>query len=1010
MSNFKNVSFGILIAINSFTVLAQNKLAVDYVNPLIGTPVEGFEGKDGGGTMPCVGTPFAMTNFVPQTRDNKISKMPYAYEDNTIRGFMATHQPTVWMGDYGYVSVMPQIGKLKLMPDERALSYTHDDEISKPYHYQVTMDAFGKKIKGEIAAASRCGMFQFTFPKSEESHLIIQGINVSENKVPFQGYVQVNEVKGEITGYNPERMSAHLGAELKNFKGYFVIQFDKEFNDFGTWNSFRNEPEIHIKGTEQTGQRMGAYISFSTKKNEIIKVRVATSFISIEQARINLEKEIPHWNFNQVVNDTKNTWEENLSRIKVDGASETQKEIFYTALFHTMLFPREFSEYGKYYSPFDDKIHEGVSYNDYSLWDTFRALQPLLHFTHPERVSPMINSLLQMYKEGGWLPKWPNPTYSNIMIGTHADAVISDAYIKGFRDYDVNLAYEAVRKDAMHPPLRDTERRWGDRDEGTLYEARGGLTYYHSLGYVPADKTRESVSRTIEFGIDDFAIAQMAKHLEKKEDYNSLMSWSKNYKNLYNESNGFLNAKVFNGDWHQNAQEGFTEGGNIEAKGALYEMKALRAYLNMLMLDSWGIVFQKEMSSELSVILRGQEAIDYIESELLSVADVINTTKGPGRMTQAAVWGFLARLHLNAAVYRDPYGTPNFTTGDMDNVIKYTDNIINSNKFSLSPEYFDLFSDDNHNNAELIFAADQRGVLKREHSRWTYWSLPGSNWGRPEFTSSDGTDGPGMTPSFYQTWVDANPGVDPADADARFSWDTQQIPAELQDLTGLTPLNDEDHYYCTSADDYEFPRGIIRGVPWGPRKDPNGAFYTCAEGFRIYPVKQIKRNGPDKNVAYVDLTPQIDFTNEGRAHHAGYRFSKYGFSRTSPNANNFSSIDLVFLRYAEIYMMRAEAKLRNGDIGGALTDVNTVRTSRTARAPIPAALNSIDIDDLYREYGFEFYWEGLRRNNQIRFGHYEDSWTEKTDSDANNRLFPIPQSAVDGASNTEGYLDQNAGY
>ena len=576
MSNIKNISFGILLVITSFHVLAQNKLAVDYVNPLIGTPVEGFEGKDGGGTMPCVGTPFAMTNFVPQTRDNKISKMPYAYEDNTIRGFMATHQPTVWMGDYGYVSVMPQIGKLKLMPDERALSFTHDDEISKPYHYQVTMNASGKKIKGEIAAASRCGMFQFTFPKSEESHIIVQGINVSENKVPYQGYVQVNPEKGEITGYNPERMSAHLGAELKNFKGYFVIQFDKEFKDFGTWNSFRNEPEIHVKGTEQTGQRMGAYISFSTKKNEVVKVRIATSFISIEQARINLEKEIPHWNFNQVVNDTKNTWEENLSRIKVDGATETQKEIFYTALFHTMLFPREFSEYGKYYSPFDDQIHEGVSYNDYSLWDTFRALHPLLHFTHPERVSPMINSLLQMYKEGGWLPKWPNPTYSNIMIGTHADAVIADAYIKGFRDYDVNLAYEAIRKDAMHPPLRDTERRWGDRDEGTLYEARGGLTYYHSLGYVPADKTRESVSRTIEFGIDDFAIAQMAKDLGKTDDYNSLMSWSKNYKNLYNEANGFLNAKVFNGDWHQNAQEGFTEGGRwTYLFGALHDIDGM---------------------------------------------------------------------------------------------------------------------------------------------------------------------------------------------------------------------------------------------------------------------------------------------------------------------------------------------------------------------------------------------------------------------------------------------------
>ena len=452
------------------------------------------------------------------------------------------------------------------------------------------------------------------------------------------------------------------------------------------------------------------------------------------------------------------------------------------------------------------------------------------------------------------------------------------------------------------------------------------------------------------------------------------------------------------------------ENGNNEAAGALYEMKALRAYLNMLMLDSWGLVFQKESSAETSVVLRGQEAIDYIESELLSVVNVINTNRAPARMSQATVWGLLARLNLNAAVYRDPYGTPNFTAADMNNVIQYTDNIINSGQFSMSPEYFDLFDDSNNTNPELIFALDQRGVLRREHSRWTYWSLPGSLWGRPEFPSSDGTDGPGMTSDFYQTWVDAYGSTDPADADPRFYKKNQQIPPELEDLTGLSPLNDADHYYCTSAEDYEFDRGIIRGVPWGPRKDPNGAFYTCDEGFRIYPVKQIKGNGPDKNVAYVNLTLQIDFTNEGRAHHTGYRFSKYAFSRTSPNANNFSSIDIVLMRYAEIYLMRAEAKLRNGDAAGALADVNFVRTSRNARSPIPAALTSVNLDVLYRELGFEFYWEGLRRTNQIRFGHYEDPWTEKSDADPNNRLFPIPQSAIDGASNTPGYLEQNNGY
>ena len=542
--------------------MAQDKIAVDYVNPLIGTAVGGFDdANSGGGTMPCVGTPFAMTNFVAQTRENKISKMSYAYEDTTIQGFMATHQPTVWMGDYGYVSVMPQIGKLKLLPQDRALDFTHENEISKPHYYSVIMDAKGKAVKGEIAAASRAGMFQFTFPKSSESHIIIQGINISENKKNFQGYVKVDAEKGEITGYNPERMSSHLGPELSNFKGYFVIQFEKAFDAFGTWNSFRNEPQINVMGTEQYGARMGAYISFKTKENEKIKVKVATSFISIEQARKNLAIEIPDWNFNKLVTKTRDIWQENLSRIEVDGATEDQKSIFYTALFHTMLFPREFSEYGRYYSPFDDKVHQGVSYNDYSLWDTFRALHPLLHFTHPERVSPMIQSLLQMYKEGGWLPKWPNPTYSNIMTGTHADAIIADAYVKGFRDYDINLAYEAVRKDAMQPPARDTEKHWGDRDEGTLYEARGGLTYYHSLGYVAADRTRESVTRTIEFGIDDFAIAQIAKDLGKNEDYTRLINASNNYKNLYNKNTGFLNARRFNGNWHENSQEGFTEGG-----------------------------------------------------------------------------------------------------------------------------------------------------------------------------------------------------------------------------------------------------------------------------------------------------------------------------------------------------------------------------------------------------------------------------------------------------------------
>ena len=455
-----------------------------------------------------------------------------------------------------------------------------------------------------------------------------------------------------------------------------------------------------------------------------------------------------------------------------------------------------------------------------------------------------------------------------------------------------------------------------------------------------------------------------------------------------------------------------SEAGNAEATGALYEMIALRAYLNMLMLESWGIVFDKDNSSEISNILRGQEAVDYLEGELSSVVNQINTNLGPGRLTQSAVWGLLARLHLNAAVYRDPYSTPNFLPEDMNKVIEYSDNIINSGQYSLSAEYFDLFNDDNIGNPEIIFSLDQRGVLRREHSRWAYWSIAGSLFPRPEFPSADGTDGPALTSDFYQTWVDAYGEVDPAEADARFYQQNIAIPDELQDLTGMSPENDADHFYCVPDDEFEINRGILRGVLWGPRKGSDGEFFRCDDGtVRIYPVIQRKGNGPDRDVGYVFHTEDVDFTNEGRLHNKGYRCSKYQFSRTSPNGNNFSSVDLVLMRLGEIYLMRAEAKLRLGDESGALSDVNTLRASRTARpAQTPAPLGAIDLDILFRERGFELYWEGFRRGDQIRFGKYEDSWTEKTSTDVSKRLFPIPQSAIDGASSAEGFLVQNQGY
>ncbi|MDB5231797.1 MAG: glycosyl hydrolase family 92 [Chitinophagaceae bacterium] len=551
----------------------SNTQEVDFVNPLIGTAYTGFaKGLDGGGTMPSVGPPFAMTNFVAQTGESRMNRMNYFYEDNTIIGFLASHQPTVWMGDYGYVSVMPQVGDLKVLPKQRALTFTHANEISTPYYYSVLLNAEnGKTIKAEMASTSRSAIMKFTFPSSKNAHLIIQGINLNpeltdwandftERIKKLKGYVKVDVNKNEITGYNPDRMSAQIGPDLPNFKGYFVIRFSKPFKSFGTWDG----DKINPSSVSQYGTRMGAYINFETTKDELVEVRIATSFISIEQARKNMAMEVAGKPFDAIVQSTRNKWQNELSHIKVNGVSNDQKTIFYTAMFHTMQFPREMSEYGKYYSAFDDKVHNGISYTDYSLWDTYRALHPLLIFTQPQHVNPMITAMLQMYQQGGRLPMWPNPAETNIMIGTHADVVIADAYAKGFRGFDTKIAYEALTKDALFPPDNDTFLHYGDRDKWTGYEAQAGLTYFKKLGFVPVDKTAESVSRTIEYSVDDYAVAQFAKSIGNLNDYNQLMALSKNYKNLYEPRTGFLLPRKANGAFDeknkQGIWEGFTEG------------------------------------------------------------------------------------------------------------------------------------------------------------------------------------------------------------------------------------------------------------------------------------------------------------------------------------------------------------------------------------------------------------------------------------------------------------------
>ena len=538
----------ILFLANAVNAQTGREDLTTYTNPLIGTKGVWFYGR----TTPFVTPPFGMTHWTATTRKDGIGKPNYNYYDLHIIGFRASHKPAMWMGDYGYVTLKPTTGAVNKKSLKQKAIYTHPREVSKPYYYKVAMTEPNLHvIHTEITSTERCGILKFSFGKNQTPNVLIEASQMPD----FNGWIKIDTARHRVIGWNSDRHSSNLGPPLPNFKGYFIIQFDKEFASWGTW-----ENEVLKKdSTSQMANACGAWVTFG-KNTESVEARVGTSFISLEQAQENLDKEIGNAKFEQVEEQTHVKWNEYLSRIQLEGANKNARHIFYTAMYHALLFPRQFSEYGKYYSAFDDKIHTGVSYNDYSLWDTYRALHPLLIFIAPEHVAGMVNSLTQMYEEGGYMPKWPNPTYTGIMIATHADAVVADAIVKGVKGIDLQRAYNACMKDAMVPPVGDTLKRWADRAPWSGYEARAGLSWYKKLGYVPVDKTNESVANTLEGAFDDFCVAQVAKVAGKTDDYNLLMKRSNNYTNVYNKATGFMAPKNADGTWGKNPGDGFTEG------------------------------------------------------------------------------------------------------------------------------------------------------------------------------------------------------------------------------------------------------------------------------------------------------------------------------------------------------------------------------------------------------------------------------------------------------------------
>ena len=545
------VAVAAISLLTPFGVRAGEPSPVDWVNTYIGTGGSA-SGPEYGGMMPLVTTPFGMTNWTAQTRQNRISVNSYAYEDGAISGFIGTHQPAIWMGDYGYVTLMPEIGAINPTLEYRRQPFKHADEVTTPYYYSVSMGAdASRRIRAEMTSTDHCGYLRFTYPAGAKASVLLEA-----TRAGVRGYAKVDTAKGEIVGYNPDRMDAHLSnIGLPNFKGYFVVRFDRPMSGAGVYQGV-----LPVAGAmEIEDDNVGAYAQFDTRAGAVVQAKVGTSFISIEQARANLDAELPAWNFEAARDALKATWNAKLGIAAIEGASDDQRRIFYTGLYHALLYPKLFSEGGRYYGAFDDKVHEGTSYTAFSIWDTFRAENSLLTIFAPERIDGMIQALLQDYREGGFMPKWPNPSYTNIMIGTHADSLVAEAINKGFEGFDYELAYAAVYKDAMTPPDGDTTRRWLDREPHVPYEARAGLTYAKELGYIPADKVSESASSTQEEAYDDFAVAQVAKAVGNAKDYAFFMKRSLAYKNLFNPARGFMQAKNTDGSW-ASPDEGWTEG------------------------------------------------------------------------------------------------------------------------------------------------------------------------------------------------------------------------------------------------------------------------------------------------------------------------------------------------------------------------------------------------------------------------------------------------------------------
>ena len=505
------------ISCPSFMNAAETFDPVEYVSPLVGTQST-FE-LSTGNTYPAIARPWGMNFWTPQT-----GKMgdgwQYVYTANKIRGFKQTHQPSPWINDYGQFVIMPVVGSPEFDQDKRAIWFSHKGEVAKAYYYKVYLAEHD--VVTELTPTDRAALFRFTFPENDHSYIVVDALDKGS-------YVKVIPEENKIIGYTTK----NSGGVPDNFKNYFIIQFDKPF----TYKATFADGKLSEGNAEQQADHAGAVIGFKTKKGEIVHAKVASSFISYDQAAINM-KELGNDSFDTLVQKGKEAWNDVLSKIEVEGGNLDQYRTFYSCMYRSLLFPRKFYELdanGKvvHYSPYNGQVLPGYMYTDTGFWDTFRCLFPFLNLMFPSVNKEIQEGLINTYKESGFFPEWASPGHRGCMVGNNSASVLVDAYMKGVKVEDLKTLYEGLihGTENVHPKASSTGRL--------------GYEYYNELGYVPYDvNINENAARTLEYAYDDWCIYKLAKDLKRpKKEIDLFAKRAMNYKNLFDKETNLMRGK-----------------------------------------------------------------------------------------------------------------------------------------------------------------------------------------------------------------------------------------------------------------------------------------------------------------------------------------------------------------------------------------------------------------------------------------------------------------------------------